>query len=122
MIARLGTLLKWIILLPILIAVLLLAVANDQTVTVHLNPFDTSDPVLKIDAPLYQVAFAVFLVGVLVGGLLVWAGRLRHRGAGHHHAAQRSEWDAGRRATPAAAHDDLAPAPAAAFLPRPERR
>ena len=52
--ARVGAVLKWIILLPVLVAVLMLAVANDQTVTVHLNPFDPADTVLKVDLALYQ--------------------------------------------------------------------
>ena len=47
----LGTILKWVILLPILAVVVLLSVANDQSVTVHLNPFDKADAVLKVDTP-----------------------------------------------------------------------
>ena len=57
MLRTLGTILKWAILLPVLLAVVLLAVANDQTVTVHLNPFDKADPVLKVELALYQIAF-----------------------------------------------------------------
>ena len=48
MLRTLGTILKWAILLPVLLAIVLLAVANDQTVTVNLNPFDTTDPVLQV--------------------------------------------------------------------------
>src|SRR5207253_2386055 len=66
----LGTILKWVILLPVLLAVVLLAVANDQTVTLHLNPFDKADPVLKVDLALYQVMFLIFVIGVLIGGLV----------------------------------------------------
>ena len=74
----LATILKWVILLPVLLVVVLLAVANDQSVTVHLNPFDKSDPVLKVDLALYQLLLCiVLLLGVLVGGFIVWLNRLQ---------------------------------------------
>lgn len=119
-IGRLGTLLKWLILLPALIAVVLLAVANDQTVAVHFNPFDTADPLLKVDAPLYQVVFAVFALGVLVGGIVVWTSRIRHRSS----LRQRDDGGAAWEVQPiptATARNDAAPARSSAYLPRPER-
>jgi uncharacterized integral membrane protein len=74
-----GTVLKWAVLLPILAAILALAVANGQSVTVHLNPFDAADPILKFDLPLYQLAFILFVLGALVGGLVAWTSQLRQR-------------------------------------------
>jgi heme/copper-type cytochrome/quinol oxidase subunit 2 len=115
----LGTILKWVILLPVLLAVVLLAVANDQTVTLHLNPFDKADPVLKVDLALYQVMFLIFVIGVLIGGLVAWssaARRRRRRGQREDTALwqARTEWSEQRRAEPAESR-------ASAFLPRPER-
>ena len=118
--SALATLLKWIILLPVLIAVVLLAVANDQTVTVHLNPFDRSDPVLKVDLALYQLVFLIFLVGVVCGGIVAWASGAKHRRrlrARREDAAlwqARAEWSEQRRNEGAASE-------ISAFLPRPER-
>jgi uncharacterized integral membrane protein len=116
----LGTILKWAILLPVLIAVVLLAVANDQNVTLHLNPFDKSDPVLEVELALYQIAFLVFVVGVLFGGLIVWSNqrkyrrRLRDRREDAALWQARAEWSEDRRTEPRASQ-------ASAFLPRPER-
>ena len=108
-----GTILKWVILLPILAVVLLVAVANGQIVRVHLNPFDTADPVLKIDLALYQIAFIVFVLGVLVGGLVAWSGQRRHR---------RRLYDMRERASAEATRPPERVLPASAgFLPRPER-
>jgi hypothetical protein len=118
MLGRLGAFLKWIILLPVAVAVLLLAVANDQSVTVHLNPFDTEDPVLRVELALYQIAFIVFVVGALTGAFVAWSGALRRR------ARRRREQAALERSHPGAPERYRAEAPApspTAFLPRPER-
>lgn len=119
MIGKIGTILKWIILLPIFLAVVLLAVANDQIATVHLNPFDTGDPFLKIDLALYQLAFLVFAAGALVGGLISWAGQRKHR----LRARRSEEGDFARSRGGSSTDAQLHPrnVQAAAFLPRPER-
>ena len=119
MFRTLGTILKWVILLPVLLGVVLLAVANDETVTVHLNPFDKGDPVLKVDLALYQIMFLIFVIGALIGGLVAWSGsaRRRRRRAQRDDTAlwqARTEWSERRRAAPP-------PSEASAFLPRPER-
>jgi hypothetical protein len=115
-----ATILKWVILLPVLLAVVLLAVANDQSVTVHLNPFDKSDPVLKVDLALYQLFFIVLVLGVLIGGFIVWLNRLRRGSPGGERrddvlqSQMRGERSEPRRA-------EQHPARASAYLPRPER-
>lgn len=116
MFRTLGTLLKWVVLLPILAAILALAVANGQDVTVYLNPFrSAADPVLRFELPLYQLAFLLFVVGALVGGIVVWSSGLRHR---QRERARREAAAFEARAAPAAP----SPTPAAAgFLPRPGR-
>ena len=118
MLRTLGTILKWAILLPIFLAVVLLAVANDQSVTVNLNPFDKTDPALKVELALYQIAFLVFVLGVLFGGLIGWSGQrrrqLRNRRAETASWQPRAEWPEERK--PKAATSDVS-----VFLPRPER-
>ena len=121
MLRTLGTILKWAILLPVLLAVVLLAVANDQTVTVHLNPFDKADPVLGVELALYQIAFLVFVLGVFFGGARspgrgqAPAPRSRARREDARSWQARAEWSEQRRARAAQ------PSQASAFLPRPER-
>jgi hypothetical protein len=116
----LATILKWVVLLPVLLAVVLLAVANDQSVTVHLNPFDKADPVLKVDLALYQLFFLVLVLGVLIGGFIVWLNRLKGRSASRGRRADAGlpqaggDWSEERRAEQHSAR-------ASAYLPRPER-
>ena len=116
MLRTLGTILKWAILLPVFAGIVLLAVANDQNVTVNLNPFDKTDPLLRVVLPLYQLGFLLFVLGVLVGGLIAWTGQLRRRRRFREEQAalwqtrvDRSERGRGGR-----------PAENAVFLPRPE--
>jgi hypothetical protein len=117
LLGTLGTIVKWAILLPIFLAVVLLALANDHAVTVNLNPFDKTDPALKVELALYQLGFLIFLAGVLFGGLIAWAGQRRRQLRDRR--AERASWQRDNR--PA----DRAPATAATeasvFLPRPER-
>jgi Lipopolysaccharide assembly protein A domain len=115
----LGTILKWVILLPILAAMLALAVANGQDVTVRLNPFNADDPILRVDLPLYQLAFILFALGVLVGGLVAWTGQMKQR----RRLRARREMDAlfESRAERAAERAPAEPSDVAGFLPRPER-
>ncbi|MGH6923585.1 MAG: DUF1049 domain-containing protein [Propylenella sp.] len=120
MLRTLGTILKWAILLPVLIAVVLLAVANDQVVTVRLNPFDTSDPVLRLDLALYQIAFLLFVLGALVGGLVAWRGQRKHRLRARDRQQDAALWQS-RAERPDRRNTAPAAPVASGFLPRPER-
>ena len=113
--AKIAAVLKWLILLPILLVVLLLAISNDQTTTVHLNPFDTADPVLRLDLALYQIAFIAFALGVVCGGFVVWNSQRRYRRKSSERREQVAMWQA--RAT--SSERQLAQSTALAL--RPER-
>ncbi len=119
MLGTLGTILKWAILLPVLIAVLLLAVANDQTVTVHLNPFDTDDPVLRLDLALYQIAFFVFALGTLVGALVAWRSQRKHWRRARERGRDAALWQARAEWSERTAKEG--PSQSTGLLPRPER-
>jgi uncharacterized integral membrane protein len=116
--STLGRLLKWLVLLPILAAILALAVANGQTVTVYLNPFDRTDAVLQFELPLYQLGFILFVLGALVGGLVAWSGQIRQRR--RERARREAALFPGRAERPVKRQP--APAPAAGLLPRPADR
>jgi hypothetical protein len=121
----LGRIVKWAILLPVLIAIVLLAVANNQMVTIRLNPFDTADPVLRIDLALYQLGFILFVLGTLVGGLVSWRSQLRNRRRAHERGREaafgETRADRSQRSAPDAGAYAARPSGATAFLPRPER-
>jgi uncharacterized integral membrane protein len=118
---KLGTILKWVILLPILIAVVLLAVANDQSVPVNLNPFLPSDPVLRADLPLYQVAFLLFVLGALAGALVTWSSQRKYRSRARDRRQEAQFWQDRAQRSERRQEEARPPSRATAFLPRPER-
>ncbi len=63
--------LKWLVLLPVAIVVVLLAVANRESVNLSLDPF-SPEPVFLYHFPLYGVIFAAVALGVVIGGVGAW--------------------------------------------------
>ena len=72
-------LLKWALLLPVAILAVMLAIANRTPVELAFDPFGASD--LSIRAPLFIVAFASMMIGVVIGGVGVWLRQGRYRSA-----------------------------------------
>jgi hypothetical protein len=119
MLATFGIIIKWAILLPACLMIILLAVANDQTATLHLNPFNPDDRALSADLALYQLGFIMFVLGALAGGLVVWIGQRKYRRQARRSRAEIARWQ--RREEWTAPRPAEAQAGSAALLPRPER-
>jgi uncharacterized integral membrane protein len=99
------TLFRWVIVLPFALLLVLFAVANRHVVTVSIDPFPgdaIQGPVFE--APLFVVMALCGVLGVVAGGLAMWAGQGRYRRAARnaHAAAQeaRAEADRLRAAAP----------------------
>jgi hypothetical protein len=63
-------------------------VANRQVVTVSFDPFNDADPAFVLSLPLYLVAFALLIIGVMVGGCASWIRQRRARARGRRAEAQ----------------------------------
>ncbi len=72
---------NYVLLLPLAVVLILISVANRQPVRFSLDPLDTVNPALSLELPLFVFLFAVFLVGMLMGGFLIWLSQGRHRRA-----------------------------------------
>jgi uncharacterized integral membrane protein len=70
-------LLNWFVFLPLGIVIVLFAVANRKSVVVSFDPFAGDQSVLTFDVPLFIVAFAGLIVGVVIGGLVSLARQWR---------------------------------------------
>lgn len=69
------TFLRIVVLGPLAIVVVALAVVNNQTVILVLDPFNPAAPFFSLTVPLYVVFFATLAVGVLIGGVGSWFGQ-----------------------------------------------
>ncbi|MBV1706461.1 MAG: DUF1049 domain-containing protein [Hyphomicrobiales bacterium] len=73
--------LKLLVLVIIGVLVVAMALANKEIVQVSANPFGTPDKALSIGVPLFLVMFAMFMAGMVFGGVLTWFGQGKHRRA-----------------------------------------
>jgi uncharacterized integral membrane protein len=74
--------LKYLLLLPIVAAALLVSLGNRQIVTLHIHPFREGEiPDLTLDVPLYLVLLVTLMVGVVIGGFATWLEQGKHRAA-----------------------------------------
>ena len=79
----------------IAIVLLLFAVANRQIVTVSFDPFGSVDnAAFAIPAPLFVVAIASAMLGVIAGSAATWVSQGRHRHAARRHRADAERWRA----------------------------
>jgi hypothetical protein len=61
-----------LILIPIAVGFAALAVANRQSVTISLDPFDQTAPAVSVAIPLFALVLALLILGVAVGGIAAW--------------------------------------------------
>mgnify|MGYP003334314718 CR=1 FL=1 len=59
-------------LVPLVLAIVMFAVANRGLVTVSFDPFDSSRPAYALTIPLFALTFILVGLGVLVGGIATW--------------------------------------------------
>ena len=68
-----------LILVPIAIVLIVLSVANRQSVTPALNPFDRSDHVMSLTLPFFVFLFAAVIFGMIIGSAATWLSQGKHR-------------------------------------------
>lgn len=71
----------WLLVVPLGAVMVALAVANRRLVTVSLDPFRPDSPLIGFELPLFFVIFTSLIVGILVGGTVVWLKQGRFRRA-----------------------------------------
>ena len=105
------------VLLPLAVILVIFAIANRHWVTVSFDPFNSNDPSLGIDLPLFVVILLAVIVGVLAGGIATWVRQGRWRRAARRHeadaAAARAELASTRPSGPVSRPEALLRSPAA---------
>jgi hypothetical protein len=91
----------WLLVVPLVLLLVALAIANRDVVTVSFDPFSTINPAFALKVRLYLLAFVLLIVGVLVGGVAAWLKQRKWRRAARNHEAEaralRAELDSLRR-------------------------
>jgi hypothetical protein len=92
-----------------------IAVANRQTVSLILDPFQPENPALSIELPFYVYLLVALVVGVILGGTATWMGQSRWRQTARAQGQRAARWQAEadrltreRDATVASTGNDLA--------------
>lgn len=96
-----------VIFIPIAIVLILLSIANRQSVTLAFNPFDPRDQVLSVSAPFFVYLFIALMLGMIIGSMLTWFSQGKYRERARQTAAESQRWhsEADRQKAKA---DDLA--------------
>jgi uncharacterized integral membrane protein len=96
-------LLKFIVLAPIVLLLLVFAFANRHLVTVSFDPFVEGDiPAFALTAPLFLILLLSMMVGVVAGGVATWLAQGKYRKAARRNRAEaeRLRGEAQGRAVP----------------------
>jgi len=72
-------LINLVILVPIAVVLIVLSVANRQTVTLSLDPFNMETPVLSLSLPFFVFLFGAVLAGMVLGSIATWFKQSRYR-------------------------------------------
>jgi uncharacterized membrane protein YciS (DUF1049 family) len=73
--------LKLLFTIPTVLAIVLFAVANRQSVRVSFDPLSREAPAAFVDMPLFALSLVSLALGVLIGGVGAWLAQGRHRKA-----------------------------------------
>jgi len=91
--------LKFIVIVPIAIILIVLSVANRHLVTLALNPFRPEDSVMSLTLPLFVFLFIAVIAGMIIGSMATWFSQGRHRKRARDEAHEARKWrdEAGRQ-------------------------
>lgn len=81
-----------VIFVPLGILLIVLCVANRESVTLALNPFQPQDSVLSVSAPLFVLLFVSVIFGMAVGSAVTWLSQGRYRKQARIEAREAIKW------------------------------
>lgn len=81
--------LKFVVLAPVAVVLLIFAFANRQFVTVSFDPFAEGDiAAFAVTAPLFLILILATMIGVLAGGVATWLTQGKYRKAARQNRAE----------------------------------
>jgi uncharacterized integral membrane protein len=90
-------LINLVILLPIAIILIVMSVANRQSVTMAFNPFDPTDKVFSVSAPFFIFLFVALIAGMLIGSVITWFSQSKYRRSARSQKQETKRWQSEAR-------------------------
>ncbi len=81
-----------VVFVPLGVILVVLSVANRQTVTLALNPFDPTDSVLSVSAPFFVFLYLAVIVGLILGAAVTWFAQGKYRRRARNEANEALKW------------------------------
>ncbi len=100
-----------LVLVPLAIVLIILCVANRQSVRLALNPFQPDDSVMSFSAPFFVFLFLALILGVFLGSFATWVSQGKHRKRARIEAKEAIRWhdEAIKHRATATASDPVVP-------------
>lgn len=89
---RIKKIVSLVVFVPLAIILIVLCVANRQSVTLALNPFQPSDEVLSLSGPFFVFLFLALLAGMLIGSAATWLAQAKYRKQARTEARAALQW------------------------------
>lgn len=81
-----------VVFVPLGVLLIVLSVANRQTATLALNPFNPADSVLSISAPFFVFLFLAVIIGLVLGAAVTWFTQGKYRRRARNEANEALKW------------------------------
>ncbi|WP_457586746.1 DUF1049 domain-containing protein [Ensifer canadensis] len=81
-----------VFLVPVGVILIVLSVANRQSVTLALNPFRPEDSLLSVSAPFFVFLFLAVVVGLILGAAATWFSQGKYRRRARNEATEALKW------------------------------
>jgi uncharacterized metal-binding protein len=85
-------LIRILILVPVVIILVVMSVANRHPVSLSFNPFKPDDTTLALSGPFFLFLFAALIVGMFIGSISTWVSQGKHRKRARNEAFEAIKW------------------------------
>lgn len=89
---RFKKILSLVVFIPLGVLLIVLAVANRQTVTLALNPFRPDDSVLALSGPFFLFLLLALIAGMVIGSAATWWSQGKYRKQARIEAREAVKW------------------------------
>ena len=81
-----------LVVIPLGVVLIALAVVNRKSTVLILDPFDSAEPSLSLEAPFFLFLLGAFTIGLLVGGIASWLNQGKWRRTAREGVREARDW------------------------------